>query len=311
MSTTCSPSTCGCPTRPSAAPGCGRGQPTSPTCWTRWPPGSADMMRARAVWACAELASGVHAEAASYPAEVAERLGADVCTLVEPMVAACWSDGTTLTESDRPLLGRLAGRRGARAGACCAASATVRRRRGALLVLRRGDDEPVERGRARRALRARPTPRHHGRPATGPPAGPRDRRAAARARRVPTRPRRLHHPRPEDTADGDRAQHRAAGVRQAAGGGGLTSGRRRSAGAPTDCPTSSTTCSRWPGRRRGHDGLIRGRPGADGARRVRPSRDRGDAAGGHLCRRLAGGAVGRRRPRTRSRGCSPTSSRTP
>ena len=39
----------------------------------------ADMMRAGGVWACAEIASGVHAEAASYPEEVADRLGADIC----------------------------------------------------------------------------------------------------------------------------------------------------------------------------------------------------------------------------------------
>jgi signal transduction histidine kinase len=50
----------------------------------------------------------VHAEAASYPPEVAERLGADVCTLLQPMIGTCLTDETTLTDESAPLLGRLA-----------------------------------------------------------------------------------------------------------------------------------------------------------------------------------------------------------
>ena len=69
----------------------------------------AAMMRAEAAWTCAELASGIHAEAASYPAGIAGRLGADICTLVEPMVSTCWSGDTTLSSEDQPLLGRIAG----------------------------------------------------------------------------------------------------------------------------------------------------------------------------------------------------------
>ena len=99
------------------------------------------MMRAGAVWACAEIASGAHAEAASYPAEVAGRLGADICTLVEPMVATCWTDDTTLTDEDSPLLGRIAGLARQRAGA---ARGDRQRLDGArrVLVLRSADDEP-------------------------------------------------------------------------------------------------------------------------------------------------------------------------
>jgi len=48
-----------------------------------------EMMRARGAWTCAELEPGVHAEGASYPPEVAERLGADVCTLLQPMIGTC------------------------------------------------------------------------------------------------------------------------------------------------------------------------------------------------------------------------------
>jgi signal transduction histidine kinase len=70
--------------------------------------GVAEMMRAGAAWACVEIAAGVHAEAASHPPQAAERLGIDICTLVEPMVAVCWRDDTTLTQDDASLLGRLA-----------------------------------------------------------------------------------------------------------------------------------------------------------------------------------------------------------
>ena len=101
----------------------------------------ADMMRARGVWACAEIASGAHAEAASYPAEVAARLGADICTLVEPMVATCWTDGTTLTDEDSPLLGRIAGL-AHQQRAMIAAIGSGSSVRGALLVLRSAGDDP-------------------------------------------------------------------------------------------------------------------------------------------------------------------------
>ncbi len=101
----------------------------------------AAMMRAGAVWTCAESASGAHAEAASYPAEVAGRLGADICTLVEPMVATCWTDDTTLTDEDSPLLGRLAGL-ARQDRALLAAIGSGSTARGAVLVLRSADDEP-------------------------------------------------------------------------------------------------------------------------------------------------------------------------
>ena len=101
----------------------------------------AAMMQAGAVWTCAEVASGAHAEAASYPEEVAGRLGADICTLVEPMVATCWTDDTTLTDEDSPLLGRIAGL-AHQERALLAAIGSGSTARGALLVLRSADDEP-------------------------------------------------------------------------------------------------------------------------------------------------------------------------
>ena len=88
----------------------------------------AAMMRAGAVWTCAEIASGAHAEAASYPAEVAGRLGADICTLVEPMVATCWTDDTTADR--RGLAAARSARRVSpvRSGRCSRRSAAARRR---------------------------------------------------------------------------------------------------------------------------------------------------------------------------------------
>ena len=100
----------------------------------------AALMRAGAAWTCAELASGIHAEAASYPDEIAGRLGADICTLVEPMVSTCWSSDTTLSDEDSPLLGRIAGLVG-RQRALLAAIGSGTSVRGALLVLRRAEDE--------------------------------------------------------------------------------------------------------------------------------------------------------------------------
>ncbi len=99
------------------------------------------MMRAAAVWICAEIASGAHAEAASYPEEVAGRLGADVCTLLEPTVATCRTDDTTLTEEDSPVLGRIAGL-AHQQRALLAAIGSGSTARGALLVLRSADDQP-------------------------------------------------------------------------------------------------------------------------------------------------------------------------
>lgn len=97
------------------------------------------MMRAPGSWACVELGPGVPAEAASYPAEVAERLGPDVCTLLQPMVTECLAGETTLTETAAPLLARLAGLTG-HERALLAAIGDGTRSRGALVVLRRGDD---------------------------------------------------------------------------------------------------------------------------------------------------------------------------
>ena len=126
---------------------------------------------------------------------------------------------------------------------------------------------------------------------------------------VPPRPRRLDLPRPEDTADRDRAQHRAAGVRQTAGRGGLTSGRRdpperRPAVQPGRRPDGDGPCGA--GGRHPHGG----RPGGDGARCVRSHRDGGHAPRGHLRPRRRPRSCGSWSTRTRSPGSSPTWCRT-
>jgi signal transduction histidine kinase len=103
-------------------------------------PGVADLLRARGAWVFAELV-GTHAEAASYPADVAEKLGTDIHALVEPLVDLCWRQNTTLTHDERPLLGRLAElarRKQALLGALGSGTSV----RGGLLVLRDGDDRP-------------------------------------------------------------------------------------------------------------------------------------------------------------------------
>jgi signal transduction histidine kinase len=113
--------------------------------------GVAEMMRAGTAWACIEIAAGVHAEAASHPPEAGDRLGADICTLIEPMVAVCWRDDTTLTQDDASLLGRLAGlvdHRTALLGSIGSGTGM----RGALLVFR-GEHDPAWTEHERDALR--------------------------------------------------------------------------------------------------------------------------------------------------------------
>jgi signal transduction histidine kinase len=98
------------------------------------------MLRARGVWVCAELEPGVVADAASYPPDVAERLGPDAYTLLQPMVTECLTDETTLTEAAAPLLARLAALTG-HERALLAAIGDGTRNRGALLALRLGEDD--------------------------------------------------------------------------------------------------------------------------------------------------------------------------
>ncbi|WP_151084618.1 sensor histidine kinase [Nocardioides cynanchi] len=102
--------------------------------------GLTEMLDARVGWACVEIAAGVHAEAACHPPEAASRLGPDICTLIEPMVADCWRDDLTLTQQDAPLLGRLAALVDQQQ-ALLAAVGSGNELRGALLILR-GEDRP-------------------------------------------------------------------------------------------------------------------------------------------------------------------------
>ena len=103
--------------------------------------GLAQMMRAAATWACAEVSPGGHAEAASYPDAVAARLGPEVCTLLEPLVEECRLEGKALTQASSPLLGRLARVTGHEQALLVAVGEDADAR-GALLLLRLADDPP-------------------------------------------------------------------------------------------------------------------------------------------------------------------------
>jgi signal transduction histidine kinase len=103
--------------------------------------GLGDMLRASAAWACTELERGVAADAASHPPEVAEQLGADVSTVLEPMMETCSTERTTLTQASTPLLGRLAAATG-HDQALLALVGDGAGSRGALLVLRSRNDGP-------------------------------------------------------------------------------------------------------------------------------------------------------------------------
>jgi signal transduction histidine kinase len=102
--------------------------------------GLGEMMQARGAWACAELESGSHVDAASYPGGTSEGLGADVCTFLEPIVAASLEEERPLTDETAPLLGRLA-RVAGLDRALLAPIGDGTGTRGALLVLRASDDD--------------------------------------------------------------------------------------------------------------------------------------------------------------------------
>ena len=269
-----------------------------------------DMMRARGAWACAELEPGVHAEGASYPPAVARAAR-------HRRVHAARADdrdeparGAGRHPSRRRPAGQARRRRGPRAGP----ARSDRRRHG---HARR----PARAPRAERRRAGPPTSTRRSSSSAGASAriadqvrgrrrDQRDARAAPAPRREPPRPGRLDHPRPQDAVDGDRAQHRAARVRRAARGGGVSPGgghppQRRPAVQPRRRPPGHG--ARRGGRRRAG----RGGPRRDGARRLPPHRDRGDAARGHLRDGQPRGAARRRRRRTPWRGSWPTSSRTP
>jgi signal transduction histidine kinase len=104
--------------------------------------GVCDMMRADAVWACAEMEPGMPAAAAvaAYPPEVDDRLGDDVLLLLEPMLVASLAEERPLSHDHEPLLGRLAEVAGME-HALLAPLGDGTNTRGALLVLREGSRE--------------------------------------------------------------------------------------------------------------------------------------------------------------------------
>jgi signal transduction histidine kinase len=102
--------------------------------------GLADMMQARGTWACVEREPGVHSWSTGHPPEVRDKLGNDVCTLLEPMINAGLRDATTLTHETEPLLGRLARVAGLEK-ALLTPIGDGTGTRGGLLVLRDADDD--------------------------------------------------------------------------------------------------------------------------------------------------------------------------
>jgi signal transduction histidine kinase len=98
-----------------------------------------DVLSASAVWACADLEPGVHAEAASYPSGVTDKLGDDVYPLLESTIVDSLREGRALTDESEPVLGRLAGVAGLDR-ALLAPIGDGTGSRGALLVLRGADE---------------------------------------------------------------------------------------------------------------------------------------------------------------------------
>ena len=101
-----------------------------------------DLVGARGSWVCVEsAAAGSHADAASYPREVAGRLGPDICAVVEPVVEICRQGDRLLADPDDDTLASLAALAG-HDRALLAAVDSGTTARGALLVFRDADDPP-------------------------------------------------------------------------------------------------------------------------------------------------------------------------
>jgi signal transduction histidine kinase len=98
------------------------------------------MMRSGGVSICTGIPGGAHPDVTSYPEDVSSRLGADTCSLVEPMAATCWAEKATLSDQEAPVLGRIA-RLAGHQRALLAAIGTRSGERGALVVFRGEDEE--------------------------------------------------------------------------------------------------------------------------------------------------------------------------
>lgn len=95
--------------------------------------------RAAGAWACLEISPGVHADTAAYPEPIADLLGADICTLLDPVVDQCRRDETARTHLTSPVLARI-GREAGLEQVLLAAIGRDDEPRGALLVLRPADN---------------------------------------------------------------------------------------------------------------------------------------------------------------------------
>lgn len=101
-----------------------------------------DLVGARGSWVCVESAAGGHADAASYPREVAGRLGPDICAVVEPVVEICRQGDRLLADPDDDTLASLAALAGHDRALLAAVGSGTTAARGALLVFRDADDQP-------------------------------------------------------------------------------------------------------------------------------------------------------------------------
>jgi signal transduction histidine kinase len=106
--------------------------------------GLTETFRAGGAWACLEVAPGAHGDTAAYPDRVGEVLGADICTLLDPVVEQCRRDGTARTAATSPVLARIARVTG-HDHVLLAAIGLGDEPRGAMLLLRT-DDDPWDAG---------------------------------------------------------------------------------------------------------------------------------------------------------------------
>jgi signal transduction histidine kinase len=103
--------------------------------------GLRDMMRAAGVFACAGLELESGAETATYPPRLGERLGEEMCSLVEPLIDVSAREEHALTAESHPVLRQLAGDAGL-AQALLVPIGDGIGTRGALVVMRHAEDGP-------------------------------------------------------------------------------------------------------------------------------------------------------------------------
>lgn len=87
-------------------------QPDVPSVLAALVTAAVDVLQVRAAWVCSEQTPGGHADVSSYPEEVTDLLGADICDVVEPAVSICRAEDRLLTEADDEVLAKVAANAG-------------------------------------------------------------------------------------------------------------------------------------------------------------------------------------------------------